>query len=62
MRVLTKEQYDEIRSSKVYRMIMNAPPPDHTVLNRDAESFAKWIARIHKKEREEMNSLSMERT
>ena len=37
MRVLTKEQYDEIRSSKVYQMIMNAPPPDHTVLNRDAE-------------------------
>ena len=52
MRVLTKEQYDEIRNSKVYRMIMNEPPPDHTVLNRDAEAFAKWIARIHKKERD----------
>ena len=52
MRVLTKEQYDEIRSSKVYQMIMNEPPPDHTALNRDAETFAKWIARIHKKERE----------
>ena len=52
MRVLTKEQYDEIRRSKVYQMIMNEPPPDHSALHRDAEVFAKWIARIHKKERE----------
>ena len=61
MRVLTKEQYDEIRSSKVYRMIMNEPPPDHTVLNRDAEAFAKWIARIHKIERKGASTLSVER-
>ena len=61
MRVLTKEQYDEIRSSKVYQMIMNEPPPNHTALNRDAETFAKWIARIHKKERERMSAPSMER-
>ena len=61
MRVLTKEQYDEIRRSKVYQMIMNEPPPDHTALNRDAETFAKWIARIHKKERERMSAPSMER-
>ena len=52
MRVLTKEQYDEIRRSKVYQMIMNEPPPDHSALHRDAEVFAKWIARIHKKERD----------
>ena len=61
MRVLTKEQYDEIRRSKVYQMIMNEPPPDHTALNRDAESFAKWIARIHKKERESASMFSMVR-
>ena len=42
-------------------LIMNAPPPDHTVLNRDAEIFAKWIARIHKKERARMNASSKER-
>ncbi len=61
MRVLTKEQYDEIRRSKVYQMIMNEPPPDHSALNRDAEVFAKWIARIHKKEREGSVVPSMER-
>ncbi len=61
MRVLTKEQYDEIRRSKVYQMIMNEPPPDHSALNRDAEVFAKWIARIHKKEREGSAVPSMER-
>ena len=61
MRVLTKEQYDEIRSSKVYQMIMNEPPPDHSALHRDAEVFAKWIARIHKKERESSAAPSMER-
>ena len=28
MRVFTKEQYEELQSNKIYRMIMDAPPPD----------------------------------
>ena len=50
-----------MRSSKVYQMSMNEPRPDHTALNRDGEVFAKWIARIHKKERESSAASSMER-
>ncbi len=51
MRYMTKEQLQELERNKVYQMIMNTPPPDHTALRRDAEIFARWIAREHKKER-----------
>lgn len=51
MRVFTKEQYEELQSNKIYRMIMDAPPPDLSFLYREAETFARWIAREHKKER-----------
>lgn len=52
MRVSAKEQYDEIRRSTVYQTIMNEPMPDHAESNGNAEAFAKWIARMHKKERD----------
>ncbi len=51
MRVFTKEQYEELQNNKIYRMIMDAPPPDLSFLYREAEAFARWIAREHKKER-----------
>jgi hypothetical protein len=33
---------------------MDAPPPDLSFLYREAEAFARWIAREHKKERATM--------
>ena len=54
MRVFTKEQYEELQSNKIYRMIMDAPPPDLSFLHREAQVFARWIAREHKKERAAM--------
>ena len=51
MRVFTKEQYEALQSNKIYRMIMDAPPPDFTFLYKEAETFARWIAREHRKER-----------
>ncbi len=51
MRYMTKKQLLELARNKDYQMIMNAPPPDHTALRRDAEAFARWIEREHKKER-----------
>ena len=41
----------ECKSSEVYQKIVNTPPPDLSKVYKDAESFARWIAREHKKER-----------
>ena len=50
MRLITKEMQEAINRNKAYRLIMSTPPPDFTSLQREADSFAKWIAREHCKE------------
>jgi hypothetical protein len=52
MRVFTQEQMNEIQNNPAYRLIMNTPPPDMSSLRREAATFARWIAREHRKERE----------
>ncbi len=54
MRVFTVEQIDELSKNKVYRTILDAPPPDFTALRKEADVFARWIAREHRKERESL--------
>lgn len=56
MRILTKEYLEELKRSEAYQMIVNTPPPDLSKARRDAEIFARWIAREHKKERLAMAS------
>ncbi len=51
MRTMSIEQLDELRRYSAYRLIEDTRRPDHTVLRRDAERFARWIARKHDKER-----------
>ena len=51
MRVFTQEQMNEIQNNQAYRLIMNSPP-DMSNLRREAATFARWIAREHRKERE----------
>ena len=52
MRIITPEYEALLRKNRVYQLIMNTPPPDLSHLRREAEAFARWIAREHKKERE----------
>ena len=54
MRVFTKEEMDTLQKNPAYRLIMNRPAPDMSVLRKDAEAFGRWIAREHKKERENL--------
>lgn len=56
MRVLTKELLAEMEKDEVYHIIMNTPPPDLAVARKDAEIFARWIAREHRKERDRLRS------
>ncbi len=51
MRFFTKELLDEMEKDKVYRVIMDTPPPDLTLARKDAKIFARWIAQEHHKER-----------
>lgn len=51
MRTMSIEQLDELRRHPAYRLIEDARRPDHTALRREAERFARWIARKHDKER-----------
>lgn len=51
MRTVTLEQLDELRQYPAYRLLEDTRRPDHTALRRDAERFARWIARKHDKER-----------
>ena len=51
MRAITFEQMNEIQQSETYRLIVDRPKPDHSLLRKEAERFAKWIARQHDKER-----------
>ena len=51
MRTISLEQLEEFKKHPAYRVISDARRPDHTALRRDAEQFARWIARQHKKER-----------
>ena len=51
MRILTKEYLEKLKRSEAYQMIVNTPPPDLTKARKDAEIFARWIAREHRKER-----------
>lgn len=51
MRALTFEQMHIIQQSETYRLIVDRPKPDHSLLRKEAERFAKWIARQHDKER-----------
>ena len=51
MRAITFEQMNDIQRSETYRLIVDRPKPDHTLLRKEAERFAKWIARQHDKER-----------
>lgn len=55
MRIITKEMQEAINKNEAYRFIMATPPPDFTVLQREADSFARWIAREHSKERSQMD-------
>lgn len=56
MRIVTKEYLEKLKRSEVYQMIVNTPPPDLTKARKDAEIFARWIAREHRKERLAMES------
>ena len=56
MRILTKEYLEKLKKSEAYQMIVNTPPPDLTKARKDAEIFARWIAREHRKERLAMES------
>ena len=56
MRTLTSKQLREIRNNPIFRRIAELGRPDHTALKRDAESFAKWIALQHRRERAESKS------
>lgn len=51
MRAITFEQMNEIQQSETYRLVVDRPKPDHSLLRKEAERFAKWIARQHDKER-----------
>ena len=51
MRLITKEMQEAMNKDEAYRFLMATPPPDFTALQREADSFAKWIAREHRKER-----------
>ena len=51
MRIITKEMQEAINRNEAYRLIISTPPPDFTALQREADSFARWIAREHSKER-----------
>ena len=55
MRIITKEMQEAIDKNEAYRVIMNTPPPDFTALQREADAFARWIAREHSKERAQMD-------
>lgn len=52
MRIITPECEAAMRENRVFQLLMNTPPPDLSHLRREAEVFARWIAREHKKERE----------
>ena len=54
MRFFTKELLDEMKKDKVYRIIMDTPPPDLTLARKDAKIFARWIAQEHHKERDRL--------
>ena len=54
MRFFTKELLDEMKKDKVYRIIMDTPPPDLTLARRNAKIFARWIAQEHHKERDRL--------
>jgi hypothetical protein len=51
LRTMTSERMCEIRDNPIFRRIAELGRPDHTALKREAESFARWIARQHRKER-----------
>ena len=55
MRIITKELQEAMKKDETYRILMNTPPPDFTALQREADSFARWIAREHSKERARMD-------
>ena len=55
MRIITDEMQEAINRNEAYRLIMSTPPPDFTALQREADSFAKWIAREHRKERAKLD-------
>lgn len=59
MRVFTKEEMDTLQKNHAYRLIMNRPAPDMSELRKEAETFARWIAREHKKERENLARASV---
>ena len=59
MRVFTKEEMDTLQKNPAYRLIMNRPAPDMSELRKEAETFARWIAREHKKERENLARASV---
>lgn len=51
MRVITPKLREVLNRNKAYRLIVNTPPPDFSALRKEADDFARWIAREHKKER-----------
>ena len=50
---------DTLQNNPAYRLIMNRPAPDMSELRKEAETFARWIAREHKKERENLARASV---
>ena len=51
MRIITQELREALNKNKAYRLIVNTPPPDFSALRKEADDFARWIAREHKRER-----------
>ena len=51
MRIITQDLRKMLDKSETYRLIVNTPPPDFSALRKEADEFARWIAREHKKER-----------
>ena len=56
MRIITQELRETLDKNKTYRLIVNTPPPDFSALRKEADEFARWIAREHKKERASLAS------
>ena len=56
MRIITQNLREMLNKSKTYKLIANTPPPDFSALRKEADEFARWIAREHKKERASLAS------
>ena len=51
MRIITQDLREAMSKNKTYKLIVNTPPPDFSALRKEADEFARWIAREHKQVR-----------